>query len=170
MKTRSTDVIPLISSIATRIQRQNDKRNDFIRSVDMTASPSKKKIFSHVSLTLGALGVVFGDIGTSPLYVLNTVFVDNVNPSREQCLGAVSLILWILIILVTVKYALFILMADNQGEGGTFALCGLLTGDRSRLGHRAKHLVGIVSIFGASLLIGEQRRSMCCSSPMIILS
>lgn len=106
-------------------------------------------------MTLSSLGVIFGDIGTSPLYVLKTIFANNPHPTTDQCIGAVSLIIWNLIILVTVKYATFILMADNHGEGGTFALCGLLTDEKSRLRARAKHIISIVSIFAASLLIGE---------------
>jgi len=109
----------------------------------------------YICLTLGSLGVIFGDIGTSPLYVLKTIFAEVSSPSREQCVGAISLIIWNLIILVTIKYALFILMADNRGEGGTFALCGLLTGDKSKLRARAKHVISIVSIIAASLLIGD---------------
>ena len=109
-----------------------------------------------LSLTIGSLGIIFGDIGTSPLYVVHTIFAENLNPTREQCIGAISLIIWNLIIVVTIKYAVFILIADNRGEGGTFALCGLLTGENSRLRARAKHIISIVSIFAASLLIGKQ--------------
>ncbi|CAF1096350.1 unnamed protein product, partial [Didymodactylos carnosus] len=112
-----------------------------------------KKLSLFLMLTLRSLGVVFGDIGTSPLYVVNTIFV--IAPSESQCIGAISLIIWNLIVVVSVKYAIFILMADNQGEGGTFALCGLLTGERSRLGQKAKKVVIVVSIVAASLIIGD---------------
>ena len=115
----------------------------------------RQNLCLYFSLTLGSLGVIFGDIGTSPLYVLHTVFADNPNPTHQQCIGVISLIIWNLIILVTVKYAVFILMADNLGEGGTFALCGLLTDEKSKLRARAKHIVSIVSIIAASLLIGD---------------
>ena len=77
--------------------------------------------------------------------------------THQQCIGAISLIFWNLIIVVSIKYAVFILMADNRGEGGTFALCGLLTGERSKLRARAKHAISIVSILAASLLIGKKR-------------
>ena len=107
-----------------------------------------------MSLTISSLGIIFGDIGTSPLYVIRTIFAENHFPTREQCIGAVSLIIWNLIVVVSIKYAIFILMADNHGEGGTFALCGLLTGEHSRLRARAKHVVSVVSIFAASLLLG----------------
>jgi KUP system potassium uptake protein len=108
-----------------------------------------------LSLTIGSLGIIFGDIGTSPLYVMQTIFAENLKPTHKQCIGAISLILWNLIILVTFKYATFILMADNRGEGGTFALCGLLTGENSKLRARAKHVISIISILAASLLIGN---------------
>ncbi len=74
-----------------------------------------------LTLTIRSLGIIFGDIGTSPLYVMSTIF--DSQPSENQCIGAVSLIIWYLIILVSIKYGIFILMADNYGEGGTFALC-----------------------------------------------
>jgi potassium uptake protein len=99
------------------------------------------------------LGIIFGDIGTSPLYVLNTIF--DSQPSKKQCIGAISLIIWDLIIIVSIKYGIFILMADNDGEGGTFALCALLTGENSQLGRRAKIGMTVVALAAASLLIGD---------------
>ena len=80
------------------------------------------------ALTLGALGVVFGDIGTSPLYAVNEIFFGHaqVAPTHDNVLGCISLVLWALIIVVTLKYVLFVLRADNDGEGGVFALYGLL--------------------------------------------
>lgn len=122
---------------------------------EATNEVSPRKNFRlYMCLTISSLGVIFGDIGTSPLYVLRTVFAENPSPTDAQCIGAVSLIIWNLIVVVSIKYAVFILMADNLGEGGTFALCGLLTGEKSRLRARAKHVISIVSIFAASLLIG----------------
>ncbi|CAF3411026.1 unnamed protein product, partial [Rotaria sp. Silwood2] len=120
-----------------------------------TKVSSHRNIRLYLSLTIGSLGIIFGDIGTSPLYVIRTIFAENLHPTREQCIGAVSLIIWNLIIVVSIKYGIFILMADNRGEGGTFALCGLLIGEHSRLRTRAKHIISIVSIFAASLLIGD---------------
>lgn len=146
-----------MTSSTDALESTNETYN---RNRNQPRNASKKNCRTYLYLTLSALGIVFGDLGTSPLYVLNTVFSEIPEPSREQCLGAVSLIIWVLILLVTVKYAVFILMADNQGEGGTFALCGLLTGDRSRLGTRAKHLISVISIFGASLLIGNGRQAI----------
>ena len=78
---------------------------------------------------LGALGMVFGDIGTSPLYALQTVFsIDNgaVKPTAADFYGIVSLIFWSITLIVSVKYVVFILRADNDGEGGVMALAALV--------------------------------------------
>lgn len=76
-------------------------------------------------LAYQSLGVIYGDIGTSPLYVFSSTFSDN--PSQEDVLGATSLIIWALTIMVTIKYALIVLNADDEGEGGTFALYSLIS-------------------------------------------
>jgi len=73
----------------------------------------------QVGLALGALGVVFGDIGTSPLYTLKTVLnLTGANPDASTTLGALSLILWTLFIVTTIKYVNFAMRIDNDGEGG----------------------------------------------------
>jgi KUP system potassium uptake protein len=79
-------------------------------------------------LAVGAMGVVYGDIGTSPLYAVNEVFFGRgaVSPTEENVVGCTSLIVWTITLVVLVKYLLFVLRADNDGEGGTFALYGLL--------------------------------------------
>jgi KUP system potassium uptake protein len=87
------------------------------------------------------------------LYVVNTIFT--YQPTEAQCIGALSLIIWNLIVVVTIKYAIFILMADNHGEGGTFALSGLLTGEKSKLSGRTRKAIIIVAIAAASLLLGD---------------
>lgn len=76
-------------------------------------------------LAYQSVGVIYGDIGTSPLYVYSSTFTDE--PSRADLLGALSLILWSLTLMVTVKYILIILRADNDGEGGTFSTYSLLS-------------------------------------------
>jgi len=106
-----------------------------------------------LGITIRSLGVIFGDIGTSPLYVINTVFTDP--PSEADCIGVLSLIIWNLIIVVSIKYGIFILMADNHGEGGTFALCGLLTGEKIQLSSRTKKGITILALAAASLLLGD---------------
>jgi hypothetical protein len=77
-------------------------------------------------LALGSLGVVFGDIGTSPLYAMREALSHSRHASSESAvLGVVSLVLWALILIVTVKYVFFLMRADNKGEGGTLALMAL---------------------------------------------
>src|SRR5918911_4592399 len=109
------------------------------------------------ALTLGALGVVFGDIGTSPLYALQTVFsADNhaVKATEADVYGVISLVFWAITIIVSVKYLTFIMRADNDGEGGIMALIALIQSAvvRSRL---AKVTLVALGIFGASLFYGD---------------
>ncbi len=83
------------------------------------------------ALVIGALGVVFGDIGTSPLYALQTVFtVDHhaVHTTSADVYGVVSLVFWSITLVVSVKYVTFVMRADNHGEGGIMALTSLLQG------------------------------------------
>src|ERR1700760_2307475 len=107
--------------------------------------------------TLGALGVVYGDIGTSPLYALKEAAkaATHGGPlTHEAILGVVSLILWALILIISVKYALLILRADNRGEGGIVALLALLSARNSRPGTWRAQLL-IVGLVGAALLYGD---------------
>jgi KUP system potassium uptake protein len=76
-------------------------------------------------LAYQSVGVIYGDIGTSPLYVYSSTFSEE--PSRQDLMGALSLIIWSLTLMVTVKYILIILRADNDGEGGTFSTYSLLS-------------------------------------------
>ena len=107
------------------------------------------------ALTLGALGIVFGDIGTSPLYALRECFspIYGIQPVAENILGILSLIIWSLILIVSVKYILFVLKADNRGEGGILALLALAMPTRKSVG-RKRYLL-YVGIFGAALLYGD---------------
>src|SRR3954466_5121108 len=110
----------------------------------------------RAAVTLAALGIVFGDIGTSPLYALRAVFTTGkgVDATHAEVYGVISLVFWAITLVVSVKYVTLILRADNDGEGGIMALIALL--DRvhpSRaLGKAA--LVGL-GIFGASLFYGD---------------
>lgn len=108
------------------------------------------------ALTLGALGVVFGDIGTSPLYALRECFSPhyNIPVTTDNVLGILSLVIWSLILVVYGKYILFILRADNKGEGGILALLSLAVPPRKTSGGR-KRWVTYVGIFGAALLCGD---------------
>ena len=107
--------------------------------------------------TLGALGVVYGDIGTSPLYALKEAAKAATHGGPlipEAILGVVSLILWALILIISVKYALLILRADNRGEGGIVALLALLSARNAQPGTWRAQLL-IVGLVGAALLYGD---------------
>jgi KUP system potassium uptake protein len=107
------------------------------------------------ALTLGALGVVFGDIGTSPLYALRTVFVtEGVRADQAHVYGIISLVFWSITIIVSVKYVTFIMRADNGGEGGIMALIALVLGARLR-SRAAKTSLVALGIFGAALFYGD---------------
>ncbi|HEY2793976.1 MAG TPA: potassium transporter Kup [Micromonosporaceae bacterium] len=111
----------------------------------------------RAALALGALGVVFGDIGTSPLYSVQTVFTaDNhaVKTSPNEVYGVISLIFWAITIIVSIKYVVFILRADNGGEGGIMALTALLQKQKFRT-RKAKIILVTLGIFGASLFYGD---------------
>jgi KUP system potassium uptake protein len=108
------------------------------------------------ALTIGALGVVFGDIGTSPLYAMREVFAGShtLAPTPDRVYGVVSLVFWSLMIVVTAKYVAFILRADNHGEGGIMALISLVQGSPIRT-RKSKLLLVALGIFGASLFYGD---------------
>ncbi len=109
------------------------------------------------ALTLGALGVVFGDIGTSPLYALQTVFSADshaVHAAAGEVYGVISLVFWSITMIVSIKYVTFIMRADNEGEGGIMALTALLQGARLK-GTVAKLLLVSLGILGASLFYGD---------------
>lgn len=115
------------------------------------------------ALTLAALGVVFGDIGTSPLYTVQTCFSDytGLKPTPENVLGMLSLITWALIIVVTLKYVVVVMRADNNGEGGVLALMALVSQERG-LSDRRRRLYMMLGIAGAALFYGD-----CLLTPAI---
>jgi KUP system potassium uptake protein len=115
----------------------------------------KKK--AGAALTLGALGVVFGDIGTSPLYALQTVFhADHhaIRPTEAGIYGVISLVFWSITVIVSLKYVTFIMRADNEGEGGIMALIALVQGVMLK-GRWTKAALVALGIFGASLFYGD---------------
>ena len=111
------------------------------------------------ALALGALGVVFGDIGTSPLYTVQTIFDPGdphpVKVSHDSIFGVISLIFWAVTIIVTVTYVLLVMRADNDGEGGIMALIALIRRRAVPGGRRAKMMLAALGIFGASLFFGD---------------
>lgn len=121
----------------------------------MSHSPSNTASPKYLAvLTLGALGVVFGDIGTSPLYAFREAFtVADLEVTKDGVLGVLSLIVWALILVVTFKYLIFVMRADNDGEGGILALTSLLIRKASKSRGRLA-LIG-VGLFGTALLYGD---------------
>jgi len=111
------------------------------------------------ALAVGALGVVFGDIGTSPLYTVQTVFNPGdphpVPVSEESVFGVVSLIFWSVTLIVTVTYVLLVMRADNDGEGGIMALITLIRRRGVPGGRRTKVVLAVLGVFGASLFFGD---------------
>ena len=121
----------------------------------MDASSTAKSRLS--TLALAALGVVFGDIGTSPLYTMKEVFAVSHHPvplTHDNVFGILSLIVWSLIMVVSVKYVAFIMRADNRGEGGIMALLALA--NRNLAGNKKKqHLIMLVGILGACMFYAD---------------
>src|ERR1700756_1796087 len=113
----------------------------------------------RVAVVIGALGVVFGDVGTSPIYTVQTI----ANPgdphpvpiSTENIYGVVSLIFWSVMIIVTVTYVTLVMRADNDGEGGIMALIALIRRRALPGSNRAKAVLSALGIFGASLFFGD---------------
>jgi KUP system potassium uptake protein len=107
--------------------------------------------------TLAALGVVFGDIGTSPLYAIQTVFAINggaVRPTRPDIYGVISLVFWAITLIVSIKYLAFVMRADNDGEGGVMALAALVQRASRNVGVSSAVLTAL-GVLGASLFYGD---------------
>ncbi len=105
-------------------------------------------------LVVASLGVVFGSIGSSPLYALKVCFIghSSITPSPQNVLGLISLIFWSLLLVVSVKYAVFILQAEDDGEGGVFAMLAIL---HKKMGARLGRGLIVAGLFGSSLLYGD---------------
>lgn len=110
-----------------------------------------------LAITLAALGVVFGDIGTSPLYAVRECFhgTHAIAISPTSILGVMSLIFWSLTVVVTIKYVGFVTRIDNHGEGGIFALLGQAQAHMGKIGPKGRSAVILMALLGASLLFGE---------------
>ncbi|HYO57323.1 potassium transporter Kup [Archangium sp.] len=122
------------------------------------AVPAATEPFKRVAtMALGALGIVYGDIGTSPLYALRECFngPHRVEPTHDNVLGVLSLVFWSLIIVVSVKYLLFVMRADNRGEGGILALMALAMQRKRGEEVKVRPVVVTLGVFGAALLYGD---------------
>jgi KUP system potassium uptake protein len=130
------------------------------------AVPQRQHVEQHPTgkrlaiLSLTALGIVYGDIGTSPLYALQQVFNSKEHAAialtRDNVYGVLSCIVWLLILVVAVKYIIFIMRADNRGEGGILALMALLLQKERRAGDaRRRRILISLGLFGAALLYGD---------------
>lgn len=120
-------------------------------------APNSRRYF--LTLSLGALGVVYGDIGTSPLYALKECFMEHhghrLAVSHDNVIGVLSLITWSLVLVISIKYLLFVLRADNRGEGGILALMSLVRpSEAGRRGVRRSVLLAL-GLFGSALLYGD---------------
>ncbi len=116
------------------------------------ANSVKKTPF--IILLIGALGIVYGDIGASPLYAVNEIFFGHghLPLTTQTVLGSISLVVWILTLIVTLKYVAFVLLADREGQGGVFALLGLLTELKKR---KSTIALTFLLVLAAGLLFGE---------------
>ena len=118
---------------------------------ETSTAPEKSRL---LPLALAALGVVYGDIGTSPLYAIRECFFGEhgVEPNRGNVLGVLSIIFWTLIVVVTLKYHVYVIRADNRGEGGILALMALV---RSKVRGWSRRWLVAVGLFGAALLYAD---------------
>jgi KUP system potassium uptake protein len=131
-------------------------------SADEAGSHAHDDTRRLLPLTLTALGVVYGDIGTSPLYALRECFFGShsVPPTYENVLGVLSLIIYSLVLVISIKYVVIVMRADNQGEGGILALTALVPGRGGQRGVSARLAVGrpvliALGVFGTALLYGD---------------
>ncbi len=121
-----------------------------------TRPPLSLPTRTQIGLSIGALGVVFGDIGTSPLYTMKECLAHLPAGDRtEGVLGVLSLIFWALVLVVCVKYLFFVTKADNQGEGGIFALLALIHTKRDTSARPGLGFAAIMILVGAALLYGD---------------
>ncbi|MEQ1721637.1 MAG: potassium transporter Kup [Pseudobdellovibrio sp.] len=123
----------------------------------MSSSAQPQTTKYKLLLTLAALGVVYGDIGTSPLYALKEAFHhSHLLPTPENIMGILSLVFWSLIVVISVKYLAFILRADDSGEGGILALTSLIKSkSTNQLSENAKTILVLIGVFGAAFLYGD---------------
>ncbi len=121
------------------------------------SSPSTQSKHNSAALLIGALGIVYGDIGTSPLYAFRECLSERhqASLSHEGVLGLLSLIAWALVLVITVKYIIFVMRADNRGEGGILALMALSLPKGNGTPSRRRYIALALGVFGAALLYGD---------------
>jgi KUP system potassium uptake protein len=145
--------------MAVTDHRQMPGSDDGSASPPGAVSGAGARDTARLAVVIGALGVVFGDLGTSPLYTLQTVFnPDDPHPvpvSTQNVYGVVSLVFWSVTIIVSVTYVLLAMRADNDGEGGIMALITLLRRLNAQRGRRAAAVLAALGIFGAALFFGD---------------
>src|SRR5690348_7419990 len=127
-------------------------------TTDRSLATRRSRSDREVALALAALGVVYGDLGTNPLFALRECFTSH-HPlalDAANTIGAVSLALWALIAVICIKYTVFVLRADNEGEGGTLALLGKVPPRTRRDGRLVRPFaLVVILVFGSALLLGD---------------
>src|ERR1700722_16839559 len=120
----------------------------------LTPSPLKS---AAAAMVVGALGVVFGDIGTSPLYTLRESFThgSGMTPPPRPVLGVLSILFWAVTLTVTIKYVTLIMRADNKGEGGVLALATLATKGLHGKGRHGRRAITLLAVVGLALFYGD---------------
>jgi KUP system potassium uptake protein len=125
----------------------------------MNAGPERKRALGGLALTVAALGVVFGDIGTSPIYTIQTAFSPSdphpIQATTDHVFGMASLIFWALTIIVTIKYVGLVMSADNDGEGGIMALISQVRQIGDHVKGRTKFVLAGLGVFGAALFFSD---------------
>lgn len=117
--------------------------------------PSEKSRKRNLLMTIGALGVVFGDIGTSPLYALKESLHHHANPDESFIFGLLSIIVWSMVIVISLKYFMFVMKANNRGEGGVLSLTTLVCRRSADTNLMNNSWILYIGLFGATLLIGD---------------
>jgi KUP system potassium uptake protein len=142
------------SLITDRGRRASDERR--VRDSDASTPSRRTADGALIVLALSALGVVFGDLGTSPLYALQEAFHGDrgVIPTPENVLGIVSLFFWALVLMVSIKYVAVLMRAGNRGEGGILALLALLVGEKGQPPRRTSLFIGL-ALLGTAMLYGD---------------
>ena len=131
---------------------------DATTAAGINLSPHHPKGSKLALLVLGALGVVYGDIGTSPLYAIRACFNSETHPvaaTPDNVLGVMSLVFWALTIIISIKYVIFVMRADNKGEGGALSLMALAMRRTAPEHLKARHVIVAAGLFGTALLYGD---------------